>query len=492
MGRKAKVLSEKIVDDEYIDKRLVGYYSTPDFISEYIKDRLIEIKGDGKELLDPCCGREEMILPFLREDIKSDGIDLIRCKNEYSCNFLNTDFIKFYYDKINEGNNFNGLKYDYYILNPPYNCHEVEYIRKNKDILRHVFNDVGTSNMYSMFISAVIDLAKDGAVIGIITQDSFLSSKTYKKLRKKILEKCSIHEITMCPTDLFLKQGADVRTSILILQKGLDYQRNIKINNRCLSTKDFKNKLLDSDKQLYSLNEVILDSKKDNNEFIIECPSDIKELFNLPRVDDKFKCISGISTGNDKKYLSSEKIEPFVVPFYKNPGKDKFFTNKEMYLDRNFLEFEKNTPNFIVRNKEYLYKSGVICSSMGVQFTACVLPINSTFGVNSCILCDEEDTYWILAYLNSNLVTYMVRGVLIRSNMITSGYVSRIPVLSFSKEIKDKLSSLGKNAYLYSKENKDIKLFLKDINRIINKEAKLSDKSILYINEFKKELVRLT
>ena len=76
--------------------------------------------------------------------------------------------------------------------------------------------------------------------------------------------------------------------------------------------------------------------------------------------------------------------------------------------------------------------------------------------------------------------------------MITSGYVSRIPVLNFSKEIKDELSSLGKVAYLYSKENKDINLFLEGINRIINKEAKLSSKSILYINEFKKELIRLT
>ncbi|MDZ5010718.1 N-6 DNA methylase, partial [Clostridium perfringens] len=133
-------------------------------------------------------------------------------------------------------------------------------------------------------------------------------------LRKKILKTCSIHEITMCPTDLFSEQGADVRTSIVILQKGLDFQGNIIINNRCTNKNELI-KTLNSNKNKYkvnSLKNIILNNKYDNSEFLIECPEDIKILFNNDRLKDKFNCITGISTGNDKLYLSTEKVEPYT------------------------------------------------------------------------------------------------------------------------------------------------------------------------------------
>ena len=492
MGRKNKVLVEEISNEEFIDKRLIGYYSTPDFISNYIKDRLLEIKGDGKEVFDPCCGREEMLIPFMKSNIKAYGVDIVNYKKEYMCNFLNVDFIKLYCDIVKGNKNIKEFNYDYYVLNPPYNCHEVNYIKENKSALKEVFYDVGLYNMYSMFISAIIDLSKDGAVIGIITQDSFLTSKSYDKLRKKILKSCSIHELSMCSTDLFLNQGADVRTSILILQKGVNFQGNIVINNRSLNINELK-KILDcKNKNAYKLEDIILGGEKDNCEFIIQCPKDIRDLFNSLRLSDYFKCISGISTGNDKMFLSNKKQEPFVIPFYKNPGKDKFFTNKIMYINKNFLTLEKEISNFIVRNKELLYKSGIICSSMGVSFSACKLPSNSTFGVNACIICEEDDIYWLLAYLNSTLVTYIVRGVLIRSNMITSGYVSRIPLINFSKEVKVKLSNLGRIAYENVKINNNIDLILDDIDNLINKEANLSIETIDYIKTFKKHLIKKT
>ena len=492
MGRKDKVLVEKIANDEYIDKRLIGYYSTPDFICEYIKNRLLEIKSEGKEVFDPCCGREEMINPFINKNIKAFGIDVVKYKNKYNCKFLNTDFIKFYYDRIKEKNDTKELNYDYYVLNPPYNCHEVDYIRENKLKLNNIFKDVGTHNMYSMFISAIIDLSKAGAVIGIVTQDSFLSSKSYEGLRKKILRTCSIHEITMCPRDLFINQGADVRTSILILQKGVNFQGNIVVNNRSTSTKEFKCNLAYQNNNIYKLKDIILNGEKDNYEFVIKCPSDIKALFNYSRLYEKFRCISGISTGNDKRYLSKEKKEPFIIPFYKNPGRDKFYTKKFMYINKNFLTLGREIPNFIVRNKEFIYKPGIICSSMGISFSACRLPSYSTFGVNACIICDEEDIYWLLAYLNSTLVTYLVRGVLIRSNMITSGYVSRIPLINFSEEDKIMLSKLGMHAYEGVKENKDISHILDNIDTLVNKGAKITDETIAYIYNFKKELIKKT
>ena len=41
--------------------------------------------------------------------------------------------------------------------------------------------------MYSIFMSAIIDLAKEWAIIWLIVSDSFLHAKAHLGLRKKII-----------------------------------------------------------------------------------------------------------------------------------------------------------------------------------------------------------------------------------------------------------------------------------------------------------------
>lgn len=495
MGRKEKVIIEEIKKEEiFIDKRELGYYSTPSFICEYIKKRLLEIDSRGKSVFDPCCGKEEMLKPFEGNNIEAYGIDIFNYKQEYKSFYRKENFIEFYFSNINKDKSIKNLRYDYYVLNPPYNCHEVEYIKNNKKLLKQYFGDVGIQNMYLIFISAIIDLAKEGALIGIITNDSFLTAKSYNNFREKILKSCTIHEITMCPKDVFSKEGADVRTSILILQKGTKFQKEVIANNRCKNITELK-MILDLEEEKrnkQSLEDMVLVNKEDNKEFLIECPTQIKNLFNNKRIGSIYKCISGISTGNDKLYLSKEKIYPYTMEFYKNPGKDKFYTNKKLFLNENFLNISKEVPNFIVRNKDLLFKSGVICSSMGVEFSAAKLNENSTFGVNTAVICNDEESYFLLSYLNSTLVTYLVRGVLNRSNMITSGYISRIPIIDFNKDEKDELIYWGKLGYEKSKKNESIKDILLEIDKVIKESINLKEENIKYINDFRNDLVKLT
>ena len=210
----------------------------------------------------------------------------------------------------------------------------------------------------------------------------------------------------------------------------------------------------------------------------------------MERISNEFKCVTGISTGNDKKYLSTEKIEPYIIPYYKNPGNNRFYTNNYIYIHKNFLEIQKDIKNFMVRNKELLFLPGITCSSVGVNFTAAKLPKDSAFGVNPNIICKEEDSWWLMAYLNSSLVTYLVRGILLRSNMITSGYVSRIPLINFTKLEKEELSKLSKEAYRQAKEGENISNSLININSIVYKACKLSEETIRKVNEFEKKIVK--
>ncbi len=483
MGRFEKT----IVNENGVDRRELGYYSTPEFISTFMTKVMLEINPKGSTALDPCVGKEELIKGLYDNNIDIDGIDIFNHGDYYYCNFIQKDFIEFYkQEKINLlfDQQIN-LKYDYYIANPPYNCHEVDYIRDNKKDLNKLFGNIGVHNMYSMFISAIIDSAKDGALISIITADSFLTARMHNPLREQILNTCSIHYLILCPTDLFWEQKADVRTAIMILQKGKKNQQLVKSLNRPKNKEELKIKLEQKD-FLETPIESIINASNDNLfEFVIDIPNEIQSLFSFPRIGEKYKCITGISTGEDGKYISKEKKNGFEVPFYKNPGSRKFYCEPDGFLTNDYLVYDKEIKNFMVRNKGYMLKEGITCSSMGLPFSACYLPIGSTYGVNANIFCDKEDIWWLLGYLNSSLITYIVRGVLIRSNMITSGYVSKIPVIELNKKTKKELATIAKSAFDEKVSPKDIDRIIQKIDRIIFNELGLS-------NEVETEILHFT
>ena len=483
MGRFEKV----IVNQSGVDKRESGYYSTPQFIADYITKELIALNPSGKKVLDPATGNEELLKSFFLAGKEIDSFDIIEHGDIKYSNFNQFDFIEYYKEKKNQQffSNSIDLDYDYYIANPPYNCHEINYIRDNKKDLKLLFDKVGVNNMYSMFLSAMIDCAKNGALIGVIISDSFLTATMHSELREQILSQCSIHQLILCPNDLFWDQKADVRTCILILQKGTQYQNDVLVSNRPKNKQNLE-EILESKKfSNVSIDSIVLSKKKSANQFIIDVDPDVLKLFSLPRVGEVFKCITGISTGNDKKYLSTVKTDGYEVPFYKNPGSRKFKTEVDAYIINDFMEESLKVKDFMVRNKQYMLKEGITCSSMGLPFSACYLPEKSTFGVNANIFTPKQDIFWMISYLNSSLVTYFVRGVLIRSNMVTSGYISQIPILEFNETEKKQLEKISIDAL---NENIPTKDAIDKIDSIIFNNVGLCKSKIEHIIDFANNL----
>ena len=479
MGRFEKT----IIDKNGIDKRDSGYYSTPSFIAKFLTNEMNRINPIGKKVLDPAVGNEELLTTFSLLNKEIDSFDIIEHENISISNFKKEDFIEFYkgQKELTGPKGQINLDYDYYIANPPYNCHELDYIKDNKIELKKVFGKVGVHNMYSMFLSAIIDCAKEGALIGVIISDSFLTAKMHSGLREQIMNECSLHHLILCPNDLFWSQKADVRTCILILQKGDKYQGDIKMANRSINTKQLEMVLENKTFLSTKIEKLILSKKKNANQFIIDVDIEILNLFDNDKIGERFNCITGISTGNDGKYLSKEKKEGYTVPFYKNPGKKKFNTTPDAFLIDDFMDESLVLSDFMVRNKRFVFQEGITCSSMGLTFSACYLPANSTFGVNPNIFTPKEDLYWVMSYLNSHLITYLVRGVLIRSNMVTSGYISQLPILPFTEGEKNLLSAVAKDVL---KEQIGPKDAVEKINSIVYRKLKFSDYLISKIDDF--------
>lgn len=480
---------EKRIFDGGVDKRELGYYSTPKFVADYISTELLKLNPAGVKVLDPAVGKEELLDVFLECGKSVSSFDIISHTDDYKSEFKQLDFLKLYREFKTSGGLFgNGVKadYDYMIANPPYNCHEVSYIKDNKDWLKKLF-PVGVYNMYSMFLSAMIDMAKDGCLIGVITSDSFLTAAYHSKLRDQIFNTCSIHQLLLCPSNLFSSQKADVRTCIMILQKGCQYQGKVKIANRTADIHAFKELLQKSGSKEVSLNDIRLNC---GNQIVIDVDKSIVNIFSsYPLLGRCYKCVTCISTGNDNKYLRAFPNDGFTIPFYKNPASRKFLASPDAYLRDDYLEIGKQDRNFMVRNKNLLNNEGIACSSMGLQFSAAYLPQKAVTGVNPTIYPPKEDIHWLMSYLNSSLVTYLVRGVIIRSNMVTSGYVSSIPILDFTDKEKSQLTEIALQAY---NGEKDIADCIADIDLLIKSKsvipASVYDKTVDFAHNLSKSV----
>ena len=92
MGRFEKT----ILEASGIDRRELGYYSTPDFISRFMSTAMLELNPNGNSALDPCVGKEELIKYLYEQNIDIDGIDIFNHGDHFYCNFTQADFIEFY------------------------------------------------------------------------------------------------------------------------------------------------------------------------------------------------------------------------------------------------------------------------------------------------------------------------------------------------------------------------------------------------------------
>src|ERR1039458_3481293 len=94
--RVAKIL----LDDDGLDRRLAGYYPSPNYIGEFMTGAMFKINPRGK-MLDPSVGREELISHIQKDSgIQIDGIDIHTHNYSHShCKFIQDDFINIYRKK---------------------------------------------------------------------------------------------------------------------------------------------------------------------------------------------------------------------------------------------------------------------------------------------------------------------------------------------------------------------------------------------------------
>ena len=89
-------------------------------------------------------------------------------------------------------------------------------------------------------------------------------------------------------------------------------------------------------------------------------------------------------------------------------------------------------------------------------------------------------------------MTCFVRSVLIRTNMVTSGYVARIPLVNLSPAAKKKIALQARNAYQQRVSNGASTLAVKNIDELIYQDIHLPQSAQREILNFTRHLIKLT
>lgn len=180
-----------------------------DFLSNRIISQLNQQVNTSFTILDPACGEGELLTSITRKltssqkDIKLNiiGFDtnidyLIIAKSNLSdfdvnVDIQNHDFLSTqgaYIEPLNLFSQNSSREYaDIIIANPPYVRTQILGTEKAQEIAKR-FNLKGRIDLYYPFLIAMTNVLKEGGLIGVITSNRYLFTKSGESIRKFLLE----------------------------------------------------------------------------------------------------------------------------------------------------------------------------------------------------------------------------------------------------------------------------------------------------------------
>jgi hypothetical protein len=381
---------------------------------------------------------------------------------EFGVSFKEQDtLLSLYPDSYNE--------FDFIVGNPPYLNKASVYVKNNKTKLRDIYGKINAHETYSMFIVNSIWRLKKGGKLGFITSDSFLTLSTHKKLRRFILNNCTINEILLAPKSLFSNQNVSTSPVIIILTK-CDGQKNkiIRENNvmriipRVNSEVDYK-----SPNEINNLRQKTYISFPFNI-FHIGVEKEVIELFEKsPKLEDYIKGFIGMHTHNNRRYIGavedtdlaeiftkrnkniidSDKKYKIVKkkdlkdkqwkPYLKRGGADQYYRPIIEVLDwskksKEVYDIPKNVP---------FEEEGLVVSGVSSRLAARYMPRecywDSNKAIGFVIKNESISIHYMLGLLNSSLYNYLAKGIINNTNSIQISGIHALPLLTPDKETKE-------------------------------------------------------
>ncbi len=189
-----------------------GATFTPSKLADYLSNKLIGYYGDlsNKIVLDPACGDGSLLISIAEQtDSNSEKLVGFDTNKEYiaqtkknlteigvsNYEIENEDFIEIS-NKQNDLFSSNSLSEyaDIIIANPPYVRTQNLGSEKSKQIAKD-FNLTGKVDLYYPFLIGMTNVLKKGGILGVITSNRYLTTKSGADIRKFLLDNYDILEV---------------------------------------------------------------------------------------------------------------------------------------------------------------------------------------------------------------------------------------------------------------------------------------------------------
>ena len=380
-----------------------GAYYTPEKVVGELIDRLYENDPDlgSKTICDPCCGTGNFLLSLgtkgidyanlYGQDIDSISVFLSRINIALMAPEMSAVGIQ---SRIIVGNTYETFtqKFDVIVGNPPWGS---DFSEEDALRCRKLFKTaVGKSiESYNLFVEKALSMLNHKGVLAFVLPEAILSVAAHDTVRRMMIAACSFKFISYLG-NVF----SGVQCPSIILGIAPDDEKTV-IGCRVSTENDT---FVISKPRTFSDGTLSFNVSDEEN----ECLNAISNIKNVVYLKGNAKFALGIVTGNNKKYISTEKRDDNEVVLKGSDIQRYGMTSSGNYIRFAPESFQQVAPVEIYRAKEKLLYRFI-----------CEVPVftyddQQTLSLNSCNIVIPDvaglEMKYILAILNSSVTVYFI------------------------------------------------------------------------------------
>ncbi|QTU82557.1 Eco57I restriction-modification methylase domain-containing protein [Carnobacteriaceae bacterium zg-C25] len=477
-----------------MNKTLQTYYTNSDLITDYMVSKL-EL-CDTDTILEPSVGEGVFVDKILQQKPKL-SITTYDIDN-YSYQVMSRKFRKNQNVSIHESDTLIDLNLDIranthtgfskIIGNPPYGA---VFTDEQKRVLSKKYSRIYSKDSYVLFLFRCLSLLEEDGKLVFIIPDTFLYLNMHKKFREFLFKNYLVEEIAIFPSKWFpgVSFAYSKLSIITITNRKQDiFENSIKIFDTLSSEIDFSKINCGVVKPKEIKQTSIL--KQENYNLHLNATADEILMKSNLTLGDIADCVTGIYTGDNKKYLKVKSLnirnskgyacildeEINLIPATVDGITDSIAnyipiikgSMKQGYKQPNddwFIRWDKSTINEYhtfkkarFQNSDYYFKYGIATPMLKSKKIKATIMKNRVFdqSIVGIFPKDSRDTLFVLGLLNSNIVNEIVHNINPTVNN-SANYLKRIPIPKISDESKKQIDSLVEGI-LYRDENNQRKL----------------------------------
>lgn len=332
-------------------------------------------------------------------------------------------------------------KFDSIAANPPYLSNRLLPKEYRAFLKKHYFDS--RYDLYTSFLDLCIRLLADEGSASFICQQSFLSIKRYEKFRRNLMSDSQPVTVAQLGPGLFAtKSGEKVNSAIVTFKKNAE-EKQVSFISRYNGGFSILNR---SASEIEETAQAI-----DGYPILPWCPFEITKMFReLPSFESMETGIvltNGLFTCNNKKFVKhfgevNEQEKDKYVPYDKGGGRKWFYTTPYMLRWQDDGEeiraYRKSRgQSRKLPGEEFYFKQGLTYSYIGPSgFKARLLSPGSIFDIaSSAIFSDDTSNEYLLGFLNSSLVKYIL-GIINPTVNFQIGDLRKLPYIVPSRELE--------------------------------------------------------